>query len=205
MSTDTCYICYEEEDRTNKFYDTQCGCTGSIKIHRKCFENILIHSGSCDCPICKRTMIDICIYSGQRIVYSKISNRDDMVAKYTINDQGRKHGVYYEIDKITRENRTMIEYENGLMNGEMNIWGPGGSLRVQATWVRGKRHGAFYEWDEDVFKGYTEVIYFQDQLIEYSRYNYSQEKVDYEYYGYDSMNKLAAEIDSALWDDITVS
>jgi hypothetical protein len=149
-------------------------------------------------------MIDICPYSSQRIIYSKVYNRDDIVAKYTINDQGRKNGVYYEIHKDSREIRTMIEYEDGLMHGEMNVWGPGGYLRMQSTWVRGKRHGVFYEWEEDMFKGYTEVIYFQDQLIEYSRYNYSQEKVDYEYYGHDSMNRLAAEIDSALWEDTQI-
>jgi antitoxin component YwqK of YwqJK toxin-antitoxin module len=137
-------------------------------------------------------------------MYSKICGRDDIVAKYTIDDVGRKQGVYYEIDKASGEIRTMMEYEKGLMHGEMNVWGPGGSLRIQATWVRGKRHGTFYEWDEDIFKGYTEVIYFQDKLIEYSRYNYHQEKVDYEYYGDPSMNRLAAEVDSALWDNLEV-
>jgi hypothetical protein len=191
---DRCYICLKEEGsiESEKFYNPGCGCKGSLKIHKACMRDTMMSRGSCECPVCKRTMIDYCDWSGRRIVYEIV--RDGVVGKYTVRENGIQEGVYEEYDI---ESKTMLchgEYHNGLMHGEWNWWRVGESLRMQGPYIAGKRYGAWYEFAEDPLEGYTEVIYYYDDLIEYSRYNYRQEKVDYEYYGMESMKRLGAEL-----------
>ena len=127
------------------------------------------------------------------------------VAKYTVGPRGTKWGVYNQYDKATGDVVKQMEYQDGQLHGEYNWWGPGGALKVQGSYVYGKRHGAWYEFSEEGSDsaGYTEVMYYYDELIEYSRYNSRQEKVDYEYYGMASMrrlerSRLATELDGVL-------
>lgn len=148
-------------------------------------------------------MVEYCIHSGLQLKYESIADNTH-IAKYTINDSGRKQGVYYEYNKQTREMRTMMEFSNGLSHGEMSFWREDGSIHLQGKWVNGKRHGEFIEFEGDSSLGYSIVIYYHDKLIEYYKYNSCQEMVDYEYYGLDSMNRLAAEIDTALFEGIPV-
>ena len=200
MSEQICYICHEEEGnkKSKKFYDTGCGCKVSINIHRGCFETLMISRGSCECPVCKRDVYDICPHSGMRIIYAKVYAKDYLVSKYTINTEGKKHGMYYEINKEDNETMTIMEYDNGSLHGEMNLYYPGGGIKLQGSWRQGNRHGPWYEFSEDPMMGYTETIYHNDNLIEYSRYNYRQEKVDYEYYGDPHLRALAAELDGVM-------
>jgi hypothetical protein len=194
-AADICYVCLKEEGRAG-FYDPACGCKGSVKIHKKCMRDMMMARGSCECAICKRTMIDYCDWSGRRVVYEVVD--DYTVAKYTMGPAGKKWGIYYEYDRATGDVVKQMEYQDGQLHGEYNWWGVGGALKVQGSYVYGKRHGAWYEFSEDPMEGYTEVMYYYDELIEYSRYNSRQEKVDYEYYGMASMRRLAAEIDGVL-------
>ena len=205
MSEQICYICHEEENnkRSNKrFHDTGCGCKGSINIHLGCLEKLMISRGSCECPVCKRDIYYVCPHSGMRIIYNNVHGNDKLVSKYTINGEGKKHGMYYEINKEDGENMTIMEYKNGLLHGEMNLYYSGGAIHLQGSWRHGNRHGPWYEFSEDPMMGYTEVIYHNNNLIEYSKYNYQQEKVDYEYYGDPHMRALAAEIDGAMMESI---
>jgi antitoxin component YwqK of YwqJK toxin-antitoxin module len=194
---DVCYICLEPEIKYNAFYNTHCGCTGSVKIHKSCYDDLIFSTGSAKCCICKRDMIEHCLHSGREIKYS-LSSDESCIVKYTVSHSGKKEGVYYEYFKDTRDVRCMMEYSNGLLHGEMSIWRKDGSIHLQGEYVRGMRHGQFMEFEKDHFMGYTITIYFQDNLIEYYRYNHLQEQVDYEHYGHPSMNALAAELDSEL-------
>lgn len=193
---DTCYICFDNEGKSKamKFYDTGCGCSDSHKIHKKCLSELLLSRGTNECPVCRRDIIELCENSGQRIIYEKLN--DSLVSKYTVNSSGYKNGVLYEIYTPTNINVTMMEFRNGSLHGEFNKWWPSGAIRLQGSYAHGKRHGAFYEFEEDPFMGYTEVMYCHDSLIEYSKFNRFYEKVDYEYYGDASMNALASELAS---------
>ena len=205
MSEEICYICHEEENTkriAKRFHDTGCLCKGSINIHRECLEKLMMSRGSCECPVCKRDIYHFCPHSGQRIIYANVPGKDYLVSKYTINEAGQKHGVYYEIDKETSETMTIMEFSEGQLHGEMNLYYAGGGIRLQGSWRYGNRHGPWYEFSEDPFMGYTETIYHNNNLIEYSRYNYQQEKVDYEYYGDPHMRALAAEIDGAMMEAV---
>jgi hypothetical protein len=192
-NNDICYVCLKGETKKRKFYDPGCGCKGSIKVHDGCMRDIMFEKGSCECPVCKRTMMDYCEWTSRRIVYESLYDGAG-VAKYTVHpDTGKIHGVYYEYHKESGEQVKMIEYENGSMHGEFSWWGVGGALKMQGPYVYGKKHGAWYQFAEDQ-TGYTEIVYYYDELIEYSRYNSRQEKVDYEYYGMESMRRLAVEL-----------
>jgi hypothetical protein len=190
-----CYICLKGEKRGSEFYDPQCGCKGSLKIHRSCMRETMMTRGSCECPVCKRTMIDYCDWSGRRVVYERVA--DSVVAKYRVRDDNRaKQGMYEEYDVGSGDMIRQVEYDNGKMHGECMWWCSGGGLRMQGSYVYGKKHGAWYEFEES--GEYTEIIYYYDELIEYSRYNSRQEKVDYEYYGMESMRRLGAELATEL-------
>ena len=201
-TNDVCYICLESETKRNRFHAMGCACQGSQKIHKECYTLLVRNQGTNVCSVCKETMVEICPHSGNEIVYKAVN--DGIMAKYTINVAKKKDGSYYEIDRESGDVRKMIEFSNGVLNGEINSWHADGSIHIQGSWLNGKRHGEWYEFDEDYFKGYTLVIYFQGMLVEYYKYNYSQEIVDYEKYDLPHMTDMAAEIDKALWNDVSV-
>ena len=202
IQDNVCYICLEAETKQNKFHNTRCGCTGSVNIHKHCYDDLIFSRGTAECCVCKRDMIEYCIDSGMQVIYKAV---DDLhIAKYTISTDGKKQGVYYEYHKNTRDIRIMMEFSNGLPHGETSLWRPDGSVHLQGNFVRGMRHGQWMEFEADCFMGYALLVYFQDSLIEYYKYNYQQEQIDYEYYGDPHMNRLAAELSSELFKDITI-
>ena len=198
--SDVCYICLEKATKRNKFHNTKCGCTGSNKIHIQCYENLIMSKGNAECCICKRTMIEFCKNFGLQIMYKPIS--DKLMAKYTVNADGVKQGVYSEIYRETRDVRLHMMFEKGLAHGEMSIWRFDRSVHIQGNWVRGKKHGEWMEFEADPMLGYTIVIYCHDVLVEYYKYNYLQELIDHENYSASHMKSLAAEIDAAMFSDV---
>ncbi len=169
---------------------------GSQKIHKQCYDVLVLNQGNNQCSICKETMNETCIHSGRPIIYKEIDSK--LIAKYTINDDGRKEGMYYEIYRDTGDMRKMMKFSGGQAHGEMSVWRPDGSIHLQGHWARGLRHGEWMENEEDPMMGYTITIYFQDALIEYYKYNTCQEMVDYEYYGDPHLNALAKELASEM-------
>ena len=179
-----------------------CSCVGSQKIHKQCYDVLVRNQGTNKCSVCKETMNEICVHSGRPLIYKKID--DELMAKYTINGDGRMEGVYYEIYRDTGDMRKMMEFCGGQAHGEMSMWRRDGSIHLQGNWARGLRHGEWMEFDEDPMMGYTITIYFQDALIEYYKYNRFQEVVDYEHYGDPHMNALAKELAEEMHSDISV-
>lgn len=142
-------------------------------------------------------MIEFCKRTGRQIIYSSVS--DSLIAKFTVDAHGRKEGVYYEIDRITGQERKMMEFSAGLPHGEMTLRYPDGMLHIQGQWVRGRRHGDWYSFQEGLMPNYTIYVYSHDVLAQYYYYNYLQELLDYEQYSHPSMSALAKEIDEAFF------
>ncbi len=196
----SCYICLGKETKRNPFHNTQCGCTGSIKIHKKCYEELILSRGNSECCVCKRKITEICPHSGLQLLYVPVN--DSVVAKYTVNSQNQKHGVYYEIDKSTGNTRKMMEFIGGLRHGETTVWRPDGSIYVQGNWVLGARHGEWIEYEEDPMLGYTITLYSHGSLVEYYRYNYDEELVEHQRYDLPHMLELAKELDNAMFGSV---
>jgi hypothetical protein len=205
-NVDVCYICLEKETKHNKFHLMGCQCSksssGSQHIHKKCYNILVRKQGTNKCSVCKEIMKEMCMHSGRELVYKEIN--DELMAKYTINEKGKKEGSYYEIYRTTGDVRKLMDFIGGKAHGEMSIWWPDGSIHLQGEWKNGMKHGQWMEFDEDPMMGYAIIIYFQDALIEYSKYNRLQELVDYENYGEPHMNELAKELADEMHGNIGV-
>lgn len=205
MSEDICYICLEKENKKRRglcFFNTQCGC--SAKIHRKCFDAAVMTTGVCSCGVCKREIIDICPETGMRIIYGCIN--DINIIKYTVSAANEKEGLYHVFDKETGEVIVEATYSAGKLHGEMNIWTMKGELRCTGNWIRGGRQGAWYIHhiitDDDMFGDLIELVYNNNEVIIFRRYNYRNELVEEENYGSFEMREMARELGAEL-DDIT--
>lgn len=133
------------------------------------------------CKVCKRDMIEICHSTGMRIKYAPID--DTYLAKFTINSDGKKQGCYDVIHRTTGVIRLALKFNNGLPHGHLAVWREdGGGQCLQGNYSHGKRHGQWMLFEEDPFMGYAIVLYHNNNLIEYSKYNYQQECVEYENY-----------------------
>ncbi len=67
---------------------------------------------------------------------------------YSVDDEGRKHGRYYEKYK-SGKNKVRANYKDGMLNGSYYTFHENGRRHIKAKYDDGKLEGDYYEKDEN--------------------------------------------------------
>jgi hypothetical protein len=132
----SCYICYGD-CCDDKFCETNiCKCTGSNRIHVKCFQKLLNQD---ICSICNTEFKNVDhIKFKEDLVLKKISYDDQFGWKheYFIDQKCRKQGsykIYYKNGLLWEETK----YKNDLKNGFQKVWDYKGNMFVNQIYKNG--------------------------------------------------------------------
>lgn len=134
-----CYVCQEGscEPSCKDFCDTNiCKCTGSNRIHKKCFQKLLNQE---TCSICNSEFINVDhLISKEELILKNVTKIDEFGWKheYTIDQKGRKQGfhrIYYMNGLLWEETK----YKNDLKHGYQKVWNYKGQMFVNQIYKNG--------------------------------------------------------------------
>jgi hypothetical protein len=138
METLSCYVCQEgHTDSCNEFCKTNiCKCTGTNRIHMKCFQKLRNQE---ICSICNAEFRNVNhLLDKEDLILKKVLKVDEFGWKheFTVDQKGRKQGVhriYYMNGLLWEETR----YKNDLKHGYQKVWNYKGQIFVNQTYKNG--------------------------------------------------------------------
>jgi hypothetical protein len=132
----TCYVCQEDTDESLFCKTNICKCTGTNRIHKKCFQKL--HNQEF-CSICNCSFENVAhLIVDEILTLSKVEEIDELGWKheYSIDQKGRKQGshrIYYKNGLLWEE----TYYKNDLKNGYQKVWDYKGKMFVNRVYKSG--------------------------------------------------------------------
>lgn len=157
---DCCAVCYGSiTDLDPATTGQPCKCSGSIKYHPFCYEDM------CGirriCPVCKTSINKSNIFDDNWVV----NNYYYGAVYYTIDSEERKHGKYLLINRDTRKIVEQCNYIHGLKNGLYQTFDTEANVIHECFYKMGKLHGHYFGEKLILDRTYKYFMYYEDGLL----------------------------------------
>lgn len=165
--TDNCYICLAPGSEEDPFADPlPCACTGTIKLHNSCLEELIRNTTKCG--ICKQLWSSI---GTVRRTYWP-SGRLQSEGTYVNDKLNGTFKTYFNNGQLWKE----YNCDNGILDGPMKEYFSNGQLMYEVRYIYGMKQGIERAYFED---GRLNAVFNWTQGTwanrQYKRYRYNDE------------------------------
>lgn len=131
-----CYVCFDDESIDTPYCEDVCSCKGTTKLHQCCFQKLRDQT---KCTICLEKFKNVDHLRTDDILelHKVVEYQYSWKHEYTVDQKGRKQGVYriyYKGDEKLWEEMT---YKNDLLEGTKKVWTYQGKLYKRVRYCNG--------------------------------------------------------------------